>query len=88
MKWHKYPDKKPPKCPHDDMYSIHVMISDGSNIGIGYYEYEYDPEDPDDDLLYSSPRWHDQSNMLKTCYSGFAEVTHWALMPSPPKKDG
>lgn len=77
----------PPKCIDNSDESIEVLISDGENIGMGYHEYEYFGDDPDDPISYSSAVWHDDTSNLNTCVSGFAEVTHWMPLPPSPNVD-
>ena len=56
------------------------LISDGNEIGMGYLE--YDSRNPFDNELY----WHDETHALKTCTSGWPQVTYWMLLPKPPEQ--
>jgi len=62
------------------------LISDGINVGFGYFVPEYDAEDPRDPHQYTSEYWHQEGLVLKTNTSGFPEVTHYMELPKPPKK--
>lgn len=69
----------------DAGYSINVLITDGENISIGYHEYEYFAEDPNELTQYSSPVWHDDANLLTSSSGGWGEVTHWKPLPKLSK---
>ena len=77
MEWISVEDRLPE--PEKD-----CLISNGVHVGVGYYEAEYFAEDPEDPLQYSSDCWHQEGSNLKTCNSGFADVTHWMPLPNPP----
>lgn len=84
MKWISVNIAKPPL--EDAGYSQTVLISDGKQVSIGYYEFEYFAEDPNESLQYSSDVWHDDANLLSADHSGWADVTHWAFLPSLPEE--
>mgnify|MGYP003514816720 FL=1 len=84
MKWISVNDLKP--LYKDAGYSETVLISDGKSVSIGYYEFEYFAEDPNETLQYSSDVWHDDANLLNADHDGWPEVTHWALLPHPPEE--
>ena len=81
MKWIDVEKQLPPSGIE---YSF--LITDGKEIGIGYYEEEYFAEDPKEALQYSSPVWHDDGSALLTNISGWVEPTHWMELPSLPKE--
>ncbi len=89
-KWISAKEKLPPKDKEDPDVSIHVLITEGQHVGIGYLKYEYfSPEDEPHEigkLAYSSELWHDLSDTLLAGYSGWPDVTHWAKLPKLPKK--
>ena len=85
MEWHKLTTDRfgddqntPPPDSGDEDYSIIVLVTDGKFITTGYYEFEYWPEEADEDgLSYSSPSWHIDGDLL-------SNVTHWMHLPKPP----
>jgi hypothetical protein len=81
VNWISVNDQLPPL---DDcgMFSETVLLSDGKNIGIGYYEPVYlsDNDDTFDDI-----DWIDPVGDLTTCCAGWPKVTHWAHLPEIPK---
>ena len=62
-----------------------VLISDGINVGIGYFHKEIINEEPDENgLLYSDEVWYQEGHLLNENYSGWPQVTHWKPLPLPP----
>ena len=55
-------------------YSRSVMITDGKEISIGYYQRE---EYAEEGHSYSSDVWWDEADRLSTNCCGWAEPTHW-----------
>lgn len=89
MEWISVEDlKKLPKSidPESEWGSRSVLITDGENVSVGYFEPEYFAPDDENPIQYSSEVWNDDANYLKTNISGFAEVTHWMELPLPPKE--
>ncbi len=91
MKWYDVKDKLPKKSKDDPEHSETVMISDGNEISIGYYEFEYSAEDDEeieenDGLSYSSATWHDEIGCLEKECDGWPKVRFWAKLPKAPKK--
>jgi len=62
------------------------LITDGEEISTGWYEPEYFAESKDEALQYSSDCWHDDSGHLNSDCGGWPQVTHWAKLPSLPRK--
>jgi len=83
-KWISVKDKLPEE--DEEGYSVTVLISDGKNISIGYYEFEYFAKDDEDPCLYSSDCWHDDGIAITKCNGGYGEVTHWMPLPLLPNK--
>ncbi len=81
MNWISVQDKLPPSGIEHSF-----LITDGKEIGIGYYEEEYFAEDPSEDLQYSSAVWHDDGSALWTNLGGWVEPSHWAPLPDLPKE--
>ena len=91
--WIPYNEKNKPQRKEeedDGVYSKDYLITDGENIGIGYFEFEYFSEDhPEDDpeitgITYSSECWHDWTSLLNSGIDGWPMVTHWAKLPELP----
>lgn len=72
IKWIDASKKKPPRDHGNRDLSVSVLISDGKNIGIGYFEFE--TED-------SSEVWWDESHRLRELVGGWADVKYWAILP-------
>lgn len=60
------------------------LISDGKEIGIGWYEAEYFGEEGDIHM-YSSDVWHQDGECLPPDCCGWPDVTHWMELPELPK---
>ncbi len=77
--WISVKDQLPPKdMDQETDWSITVLITDGKNIGIGYYEFEYFADDPTAELQYESDSWNDDTHIID-------DVTHWMPLPKPPE---
>jgi hypothetical protein len=76
--WINIKNGLPPPSDDGEGFSINVLITNGIEIGLGYYEYEYfgDENDP---VRYSSPSWHDATDYVTE------GVTHWMPLPALPK---
>jgi hypothetical protein len=90
MNWVNVEDSLPDLSKPNGGESEDVLIFDGENIGIGYYESEYHIEDDPDAYegqatTYSSDCWH-STNHLNRDVCGWPEVTHWMPLPKPPKQ--
>lgn len=81
IEWIDVNDRLPPS---GDLHAW--LITDGENIGIGWYEEEYISDNPEEDLQYSSAMWHQDGAFLWTEVSGAPRVSHWAPLPALPKK--
>ena len=87
MEWNKLTTDRfgddqntPPPMPENEGYSITVLVTDGKYVATGYYEFEYWPEEADEDgLSYSSPSWYIDGDL-------FSNVTHWMFLPEVPKE--
>lgn len=74
-------------CTSRGIDDPNVLITDGENIGIGFYEHNREETDERTGIVYPEEiLWNDLSKMLNTCCSGWPEVTHWMPIPEPPKK--
>lgn len=72
-KWINVKDKLPKEGTEHS-----YLISDGEEISYGYLD--YNNSDLEDNQLY----WVDEVHLLKTCCSGWPEVTYWMNLPKPP----
>lgn len=79
MKWIDVRDMLPIETGPEYSY----MISDGNEIGIGYYEPEYFAEDPSESLQYSSEMWYSDVD-----YVNASDIKFWSLMPNLPFQSG
>ena len=68
-KWINFKKQKPPEG-----MDFTYLISDGENIGIGWYEC--------DESL--NELWHEDGSSLWPDTCGWPQVTHWAEMPALP----
>ncbi len=84
MEWIKVEDRLPINKDSNGKYSEDVLITDGKNICVGYYESEYFIDlDPDayegQREIYSSADWWSDRYYIEN-------VTHWMPLPPAPKE--
>lgn len=84
MDWIKVEDRLPIDKNRNGEYSEDVLVTDGENICVGYYETEYHIDnDPDayegQKEIYSSPTWWPDRDYVQ-------KITHWIPLPEPPKE--
>lgn len=79
MKWIDVKESLPPPGVDEDGYSVFVLITNKTEIGLGYHEYEYFGEDENDPVTYSSPSWYDATHNITD------GVTHWMELPELPE---
>ena len=84
MEWIRCSDRLPEAQP-DCIYSADVLISDGTNISIGYFQPEYITETNTEWDHSTDECWHEEGNILFCDYSGHPQITHWKDLPKPPK---
>lgn len=79
MEWISVKDRLPSEKTLETAPS--VLITDGNEISIGWYE--YNSEETSDEGIYfpEEQLWHDEANRLKTDHTGWPEVTHWSPLP-------
>lgn len=68
MKWNRVDEI----LPQEDGIDHDYLISDGKNIGLGYFE--------------NGTGWHDYTRLLDHILCILPVVTHWAFLPDLPEK--
>ncbi len=79
--WISVKDKLPEVSEPNGGQSVDVLVTDGHQIDIGYYESEYNIEDDplafeEQTDIYSSDMWH--------CNQMSCEPAHWMPLPELP----
>ncbi len=84
MEWISIEDKVPEESTKPTVF----FISDGENVGMGWYNPEYWLGFPESCSRCPHALWSEESDLLNCDPEGFPQVTHW--MPFfllPPEKE-